>query len=126
VHQDIFVAATKVLLVDDNSVMLDAISRMLTHKGYEVLFAEAGARQALEIVSDSPSIHLVVADLLLPEMKGTRLIREVQRLSPQTACLLMTYVAGVQGMPDGVALLRKPFTSQELFHAIETALAQSD
>jgi DNA-binding NtrC family response regulator len=124
VHEDIFVAAARALLVDDNSVMLDVLSRILTHKGYEVLSA-AGARQALKTVRESPSIHLVLADLLLPEMKGTRLIREVLRLSPQTACLLMTYVTDVPDVPEGVALLRKPFTSQELIRAIEVALAQS-
>jgi DNA-binding NtrC family response regulator len=116
-------AATRVLLVDDNSEMLGAVSQMLMHRGYEVLSA-AGARQALEIVSDSPSIHLVVADLLLPEMKGTQLIREVLRLSPQTACLLMTYGIDAPDVPDGIALLRKPFSSQELFRAIQAALAK--
>jgi DNA-binding NtrC family response regulator len=98
---------------------------MLRLKGYEVLSA-AGARKALEIVRDSSSIHLVVADLLLPEMKGTQLIREVLRLSPQTACLLMTYGIDVPDIPDGVALLRKPFSSEELFRAIQAALAQPD
>jgi CheY-like chemotaxis protein len=119
-----FCVATKILLVDDNSVMLDAISRILTHKGYEVLSA-AGARQALEIVRHTPSIHLVVADLLLPGMKGRWLIREVLRLSPNTACLLMTgYVTDVPNVPDGVSLLRKPFSSQELIRAIQAALRQ--
>jgi DNA-binding NtrC family response regulator len=123
VHHYIFVA--RVLLVDDNSLMLDAVSQLLRHKGHHV-FSAGRPCQALEIVRDSLFIHLVVADLLLPEMRGTQLIREVLRLSPQTACLLMTgYVTNVPDLPDGVALLRKPFSSQELLRAIQAALAQS-
>jgi two-component system cell cycle sensor histidine kinase/response regulator CckA len=105
--------------------MLGAVSQMLMLRGYEVLSA-ARAHQALEIVSNGPSIHLIVADLLLPEMKGTQLIREVLRLSPHTACLLMTYGIDAPGVPDGVALLRKPFSSQELFRVIQAALATEE
>jgi FixJ family two-component response regulator len=60
----------------------------------------------------------------MPEMRGTELVREIVRLSPETACLLMTgYFPS--DVPDAVALLRKPFTLQELVSAVEAALAQS-
>ena len=113
------------MVVDDERIVRDSVVSMLKSAGYEVLSAD-GPRQALEIVRDSPFIHLVVADLLLPEMKGTHLIRKVLRLSPQTACLLMTYLTDVPDVPDGVALLGKPFSSQELFRAIQAALTQAD
>jgi CheY-like chemotaxis protein len=117
-------AVARILVVDDNAVMLDAISQMLRHKGFDVLSA-ASPRQALQIVQDSRPIHLVVADFLMPEMQGTQLVREVLRLSPKTAGVLMTGYVPLD-VPDGVALPTKPFTSQELFRAIEVALAQSD
>jgi CheY-like chemotaxis protein len=119
-------STARILVVDDNTVMLDAISRMLRVKGYDVLSA-ASPRQALEIVRDSPPIHLVVADFLMPDMQGTQLVREVLRLSPQTAGVLMTgYVPSALDVPDGVALLTKPFTSEKLFRAIQAALARPD
>ena len=119
-------STARILVVDDNAVMLDAISRMLRAKGYEVLSA-GGPRQALEIVRDSPSIHVVIADFLMPDMQGTQLVREVLRLSPQTAGVLMTgYVPGALDVPDGVALLTKPFTSEKLFRTIQAALTQPD
>jgi CheY-like chemotaxis protein len=46
-------AVAGILVVDDNAVMLDAISQMLRHEGYEV-FPTAGPHQALEIIQDSP------------------------------------------------------------------------
>jgi CheY-like chemotaxis protein len=94
---------------------------MLRREGYEV-FPAAGPRQALEIVRNN-SPDLVLSDIVMPEMRGTQLVRDIVRLSPQTVGVLLTgYFPG--NVPDGVALLRKPFTLQGLIHAIEAALAQ--
>jgi CheY-like chemotaxis protein len=46
-------AVAGILVVDDNAVMLDAISQMLRHEGYE-FFPGAGPRQALEISKIAP------------------------------------------------------------------------
>ena len=113
----------RILVVDDNAVMLDAISQMLRHDGHEV-FPAAGPRQALEIIKNIPAVHLVLSDVVMPEMQGAQLIREVVRLSPQTVGMLMTgFVRNAEDVPDGVALLKKPFTRQELVCAVETALS---
>jgi DNA-binding NtrC family response regulator len=100
-------AGARVLVVDDDSTMLNVIRRILTLGGYEVLTAD-GPRQALEIVRNRSPVHLVLSDVLMPEMQGTQLVREVWRLSPQTVGVLMTgYVNNVANVPDGVALLQK-------------------
>ena len=117
-------AGEMVLVVDDDPLMLNVTSRMLTRNGYDVLSTDR-PRQALEIVRNSP-VHLVLSDVLMPEMQGTQLVREVVRLSPQTVAVLMTgYITKVADVPDDVALIRKPFTRQELICAVQKALAQS-
>lgn len=116
---------TTLLVVDDNAPMLSAVNRMLSRHGYNVLPAN-GARQALEIVNGNASIQLILSDIMLPEMRGTQLVREVLRLSPQTAGLLMTAGAIPTDLPDGVAVLRKPFSIQELVFKVQAVLAQSD
>ena len=117
-------AGEMVLVVDDDPLMLNVTSRMLTRNGYDVLSTDR-PRQALEIVRNSP-VHLVLSDVVMPEMQGTQLVREVVRLSPQTVAVLMTgYITKVADVPDDVALLRKPFTRQELICAVQNALAQS-
>jgi two-component system response regulator (stage 0 sporulation protein F) len=88
--------------------------------GYEVLPAN-GPRQALEIVKNNSPVHLVLSDIELPEMKGTQLIREVARLSPQTAVLLMTGHINVD-VPDSVRVLNKPFSSPDLISAVQAIL----
>ena len=98
---------------------------MLRHEGYEV-FPAAGPRQALEIIRNISVVHLVLSDVVMPEMQGIQLVREVVRPSPQTVGVLMTgYVRNREDVPDGVALLKKPFTRQELIYAVETALNSS-
>jgi CheY-like chemotaxis protein len=91
--------------------------------GYEVLPA-SGPHQALEIVKNSPPVHLVVSDIEMPEMKGTQLIRAVAQLSPQTAGLLMTGHINPVDVPDGVTVLKKPFSKQDLLSAVQTILAR--
>jgi len=118
-------AAARVLVVDDDALMLAIVNQMLSGQGYEVVPA-SGPRQALEIVRTTPPIQLILADVSMPEMRGTQLVSEVFRLSPQTAGLLMTGdLASPPDVPEGVAVLRKPFSTAELILAVQSTLTQS-
>src|SRR5215831_18957789 len=93
--------AARVLVVDDDLIMRHAVCWMLHRGGYQALPAD-GARHALEIIKNDPPVHLVISDIAIPEMRGTQLIREMARLSPQTAGLLMTGHSIKQvDLPDG-------------------------
>ena len=118
--------AERIVIVDDDPLFLEVVTSILKCAGYEVLSA-AGPRDALEIIRNNPPVHLVVSDVVMPEMRGTELVREIVRLSPQTARMLMTGSAQtfLEDVPDGVPLLRKPFTGERLISAVQTALARS-
>ena len=106
-------------------MMLASVSRMLSRQGYEVLPA-SGPRQALEIVRTPPPVQLILSDLEMPEMRGTHLVSEVLRLSPQTAGLLMTGgVGSPPDVPEGVAVVRKPFSTAALILAVQSTLTRS-
>lgn len=116
--------AARVLLVDDDSMMLKVLSLLLIRQGYEVLPA-SGSREALEIIKNDGPVDIIVSDILMPEMPGTELIREVATLSPGTAGVLITGAAIAQfDLPNGVPVLEKPFSIEELTHVIKTRLAQ--
>jgi CheY-like chemotaxis protein len=115
----------RVLVVDDESIILDVCSRMLECGGHDVLQA-MGPREALEIVRNDPSVDLVLSDIDMPDMKGTQLIREVAQLSPQTAGLLMTGHINPGDVPDGVPVLNKPFSLQDLLSAVQAILSSPD
>ena len=116
--------AATVLVVDDDAAILSALSRTLIRRGYHVLSAN-GPRQALEIFESNTSIQLILSDIHMPGMRGTQLVREVLRLSPHTAAILMTGDGIPTDLPEGVTLIKKPFCTQELISEVQLALAQS-
>jgi DNA-binding NtrC family response regulator len=118
-------AAARVLVVDDDALMLASVSKMLSRQGYEVLPA-SGPRHALEIVRTPPPVQLILSDIAMPEMRGTQLVSEVFRLSPGTAGLLMTgNISSLPDVPEGVAVIRKPFSTEELILAVRSTLTRS-
>jgi DNA-binding NarL/FixJ family response regulator len=118
-------SAARVLVVDDEPVVLELVSRMLSHKGYQVI-TTGSPRQALKIVRENPPIDVVVSDICMPEMQGPELVSEVTKISPQTARVLMTGgIVNPAEMPSGVQVLHKPFSLEVLISAIEAALARS-
>jgi len=118
--------AARVLVVDDDALFLQVVCGMLRREGYDV-FAAVSAQKALEIVKSVGPVDVVVSDILMPGMSGTELVRELAELSPRTSSLLMTAapLSEVAIPPDGIPVLRKPFSKQDLICAVEAALARS-
>ena len=112
----------RVLVVDDEDMILFLIDLLLKDQGYEVLLAR-GALEALDHVRTDPFIHLVLSDNNMPQMSGIQLLCEVGRLSPNTAGVLMTGgVPNSAEMPENLPLLKKPFTPQDLISIIRATL----
>jgi DNA-binding NtrC family response regulator len=117
-------ATARVVIVDDEELFLNATSRILSRAGYEVLPASR-PHQALEIIRNAP-IDLVISDVVMPEMRGTELVRKIGRIRPGTARLLITGgLIDPAEVPEGVPLLRKPFSTAELISAASAALERS-
>jgi two-component system OmpR family response regulator len=62
----------KILVVDDDKLILEAISHVLKVEGYEVLIAESGY-QALDII-DKMKIDLIISDVMMPNISGLGLL----------------------------------------------------
>ncbi|MCH4562053.1 two-component system response regulator GlrR [Halomonas sp. EGI 63088] len=117
-----------ILLVDDDVSLLKLLGMRLESRGYRVTTAESG-RQALKVLeTDRP--ELVLTDLRMDEMDGLALFQEVQRQAPGLPVILLTAHGSI---PDAVSATRqgvfsfltKPVDRDELFAAIEEALAQT-
>jgi len=116
------VSATRVLIVDDDAPVLKSTSRIFRAIGCEVFLA-AGGREALEVVRTQTPLDLVVSDLEMPGMRGTDLVREIGRISPATVHVLMTGAqVDPKAVPEGVPLVRKPFSIEELLGAARAAV----
>ena len=117
-------AAATVLVVDDDKSVLDFATQALGAAGYAVLGATTG-RRALEIVNGGNRVDLVVSDVVMPEMRGPQLVREIRQVSPKTAVMLMSgYLADPAEMPAEVPFLAKPFSPRDLVAAVERTLAK--
>lgn len=116
-------ATARVLLVDDEDLVLRAVTAMLCSGGFEVVQA-AKPDRALEILG-SLQIDLILTDITMPEMRGTELARQAGFLQPDTPIVLMTGgFIDPADLPEGVTLLLKPFLVGDLLGAVEAALAR--
>ncbi len=118
-----------VLLAEDEAGLLKLGRTMLEKLGYTVLSA-ASPREALQTaeVHQGP-IHLLVTDVVMPEMNGRELAWEIRNLYPELRALFMSgYTANViahHGVLDqDVHFLQKPFSIKELALAVRRALSQ--
>lgn len=99
-----------ILLVDDEDAVRGAVAQILGELGHTVLVA-AGGREALRMLDERRDVNLVLTDLSMPGMDGSRLIREAKRRWPGLRTMLMTGLAadadsGLLKLAD--LLLRKP------------------
>lgn len=77
-----------ILCVDDNEQSLSIRKIMLETRGYRVLTCTSG-EQALERFREG-GVDLVLTDLIMPGLDGTRLIDEIKHLSPGTPAILLS------------------------------------
>lgn len=74
--EDIF-TDKKILLVDDDSRNIFALSKILNERGMEIITAENG-KYALEALDNHPDIDLVLMDIMMPEMDGYEAMRQIR------------------------------------------------
>ena len=107
-----------VLVVEDEEVVRQLICAVLSEAGYNVLCADSG-RQALELGRDyKQRIDLLVTDIVMPDMHGPTLAREISPLQPDMKLLFVSGYSDSdisdQGVPAGLEVLQKPFTQESL------------
>jgi DNA-binding NtrC family response regulator len=104
-----------VLIVDDDSIVLRLLTRMLDRTDYAVI-ACASAFEALDLISREP-VCAVVSDISMPEMSGFGLLQKLRELYPTLPVLLMTGHADADyatlAIEHGAfAFLQKPFDAE--------------
>jgi two-component system, cell cycle sensor histidine kinase and response regulator CckA len=116
-----------ILLVEDEPAILKATKRMLDQHGYTVLGAST-AGEAIRLAKEhAGEIHLLITDVVMPEMNGRDLAKNLLSLYPEMKRLFMSgYTANVIAhhgvLDEGVQFLQKPFSAQELAAKVREAL----
>jgi signal transduction histidine kinase/DNA-binding response OmpR family regulator len=108
----------RVLLVDDDVLVMGGTASLLEDLGHRVIEASSGAR-ALDALRSDAKVDIVVTDYAMAGMTGAQLAREIRRQWPGVPVIMAT---GYAVLPDDEAshhhILNKPFTQRDLAEAI--------
>ncbi len=116
----------KVIFVDDEPGILNAMKRIVRHEPYDAHFA-ATSWQALEIL-EQDRVHVIVSDLKMPEMDGLALLKKVGRDYPETVRIILSGRTDtntvLEAMHEGQVYryITKPWDEHELVQTIHQAL----
>jgi two-component system cell cycle sensor histidine kinase/response regulator CckA len=116
-----------ILLVEDEEGLRALNARGLTSRGYTVLEAGNGV-EAIEVLERGESVDLVVSDVVMPEMDGPTLLKELRRRNPD---LKVIFVSGYaeeafsKNLPsqEQYEFLAKPFTLKQLVSKVKETMA---
>jgi two-component system cell cycle sensor histidine kinase/response regulator CckA len=117
-----------ILLVEDEDGLRALNARGLSSRGYTVLEAANGV-EAVELMDEhGGSIDLVVSDVVMPEMDGPALLKELRRRDPRIKFIFVSGYAEdafAKSVPEGKMpdFLAKPFTLKQLVAAVKQAIA---
>jgi len=116
-----------VLVVEDEAQVRDFVRETLESFGYKVLEASRPQESLLIAEGHREPIHLLLTDVVMPEMHGPTLAERLVVIHPETKVLYMSgytdEALGDHGVVDDVtAILLKPFTPHALAHSVRNAL----
>ena len=112
----------RLLLVDDEEMFLEYLSRRLINRNFDVTTCLSG-EEALEKIKDY-DFDVIVLDVLMPGIDGIETLREIKKLKPITEVIMLTGHASLDSGIDGMKLgayLRKPCNTKELISKIDKA-----
>jgi len=125
--QSIVSGTERILLVDDEEIVLDTGKQILQKIGYHVI-AAAGGRQALAMLKENPeSIDLVILDMIMPHLDGEQTFKRIRKIRPNMRVLLSSGYSlegkAAEIMKQGCnGFIQKPFGLKELSQKVREAL----
>jgi DNA-binding response OmpR family regulator len=116
----------KVLVVDDEPMVLSLVSTILAGAGYDVTTAHSG-KEALRLI-EATDFELIVSDVRMPEVSGSDLAKRMRF----TNAPRLLFMSGSSSEPvrdllghGAAGFLKKPFRSTELLKAVQAALGRA-
>jgi len=116
-----------ILLVEDDHQILKLVHKLLNELGYTVL-AAGTPKEAIELVKEQTSgIHLLLTDVIMPEMNGRELSERLKPFYPDLKCMFMSgYTADAIGhhgvLLKGEHFIQKPFSKKDLSKIVRKVL----
>ncbi|MBK5193638.1 MAG: response regulator transcription factor [Flavobacteriaceae bacterium] len=107
----------KILVIEDNPMVIKSLEFKLTKDGHEVLIAKDG-REAMKLLKES-NFDLILTDLMLPFVTGKELISYIKKNSPKTPIIVLSTSTQENIIMDAFNMgvddfITKPFSPNEL------------
>jgi PAS domain S-box-containing protein len=121
----------RILFVDDENFMRDAVREMLTWLGYTVTICADG-KEALELFSTDPEIFdLIILDMMMPGINGLECFRQMKKINSKIKVLISTGYSiddeRESMLKEGIiAIIQKPFVSAQLAQAVQDSINTSN
>ena len=117
----------RILVIDDEPVIGDALKLVLESNGYEVVLIEKGREGIIQAGSKRFSIGII--DLFLSDSSGLQVIKAIREKHPEIMLILMTAKGTPQAFSEAqrlgvVGILTKPFRPSDVLQLIARVLAQ--
>jgi CheY-like chemotaxis protein len=127
VEETVPMGTETVLLVEDDEAILHTARSMLERLGYRLLSANSITRAIDLVDTHTGEIHLLITDVVMPEMNGLDLARRLSHIRPGMKILFMSgYSANVIAhrgiLNQGMRFIQKPFSIKELAAGVREAL----
>ena len=117
-----------ILLVDDDQMIRDVTTALLTRLGYQVITAQSGEEALILYRSNRERIDLAIVDMIMPEMGGGEVIDKLRSINPEARVILSSGYSlngdakDIMDRGGAQAFIQKPFQIQELDEKIKEAL----
>jgi DNA-binding response OmpR family regulator len=118
----------KILLLEDDTILLDTLVEILTEHGFKVT-AIKSANEAIEKTFEN-SYDLYLFDINLPDMGGIELLKSLRESNDQTATIFISANVDIETITKGFAVgaedyIKKPFMPEELLVRLNAKLANT-
>jgi DNA-binding NtrC family response regulator len=115
----------RILVIDDDPVILEVIAEILSRNGYEVVAAPNGESGIREVSNNY--FDLVLTDLVMPDIGGMEVLAHVVSTNPKTLCIILTAYGTIKSSVEAIRngafnYITKPITASELLTVVEKAL----
>ena len=117
--------AARVLVIDDEPIIREVLSDILTREGYFITLAP-DAETGLQAL-DQKEYDLIILDLMLPGLGGFEALKEIKKRDPDSVVVMITAYGSVESAVQGMRMgahdyLTKPFKNEDVLRTLSTGL----
>lgn len=118
---------TNILVIDDEQIMREGCSRILSKDGWAVITAENGKQGLDEIQNHLGKMDVILLDLMMPGMSGMEVLDQVRTIDPNLLVIVITGYATVESAVEAMKkgaydFIPKPFTPDQLRIVVRRAI----